>query len=402
MIDQMIPLGEIRVIDFSHVFQGPMCTQLLADFGADVIKVEPPGSGDWSRNWGPYVGNVSLPFVGLNRNKRSLAIDLKNKAAREIIVRLIKTADVLVHNFRPKTMERLGLGYDDLKGLNPRLIYAYSSGWGDKGPYVERGRGGHDLMARATAGMFAPIGPEGLPVPAGISADYPAGLLLGLAILLALIARDRTGRGQFVSTDLLSATFHSNTWGGPAELNKSKIDSEGDVGATEKAIRSSFKTKDGYLELSPVFSRNALREISVAMGLGDLSQAPHFDTPQKQIANSEKLNGVLAKRFLEKTTEEWISTLEPKGVLCAEIKTYERAGEDPQVIANDLVVEMIHPAAGSLRLLGTPIRLYDTPRTLRFPPPKLGEHNMEILNEIGYTKEEIASFERDGAFGERK
>lgn len=393
------PLKGIRIIDFSHVFQGPMCTQLLADFGADVIKVERPDSGDWSRNWGPYIGDVSLPFVGLNRNKRSLAIDLRNETAKKIMLKLVKTADVLVHNFRPKTMERLGLGYDDLKVHNSRLVYAYSSGWGDKGPYVDRGRGGHDLMARATAGMFAPLGPDGLPVAAGINADYPAGLLLAVAILLALIARERTGRGQFVSTDLLSAAFHSNTWGATAELNRSKIDQEGDVGATEKAIRSSFKTQDGYIELSPVFSRNALRDISLAMGLGDLSQDPRFDTAQKQIANSEELNNILACRFQEKTTEQWISTLEAKGVLCAEIKTYEQAAEDPQVLANNMVLEVEHPEVGTLRILGTPIRLQDTFVPFRYAPPKLGEHNTEILMEIGYSEEEIALFKREGVFG---
>ena len=399
MINNKLPLEGIRILDFSHVFQGPMCTELLADFGANVIKVEQPGSGDWSRSWGPFVGEISLPFVGLNRNKRSLTIDLKKEKGRQIILRLIKTADVLVHNFRPKTMERLGLGYEDLKGINPKLIYAYSSGWGDRGPYVERGRGGHDLMARATGGMFAPIGPEGLPVAAGISADYPAGLLLCIAILLALLAREKTGLGQLVSTDLLSATFHSNTWGGPGELNRSKVDSEGDVGGTEKAIRSSFKTKDGYIEISPVFSSNALRDISVAMGLEDLSKDPLFNTSQKQIANREELNNILAARFIEKTTQEWISELEPKGVLCAEIKTYEQAGDDPQIIANEMVVEVEHPGIGRLRLLGIPIRLYGSPPTFRYSPPKLGEHNREILMGIGYSEEEIALFKEEGVFG---
>jgi len=143
-------------------------------------------------------------------------------------------------------MEKLGLGYEDMAALNPRLIYARSSGWGDRGPYVERGRGGHDLMARASAGLFAPLGPDGLPVPAGISADYPAGLLLTIGILVALQARERTGRGQLVSTDLLSAAFHSNTWDGATVLNRDRIESSGGVGASEEAIRSSFKTRDGY------------------------------------------------------------------------------------------------------------------------------------------------------------
>ena len=146
-------LDGIRIIDFSHVFQGPVGMQLLGDFGADVIKVERPGSGDWSRSWGPYVAGVSLPFVSLNRNKRSVALNLKNETAVRILLELIQTADVWVHNFRPGVMERLGLGYEDLQELNPRLVYARSSGWGDVGPYVERGRGGHDKMARASAGQ---------------------------------------------------------------------------------------------------------------------------------------------------------------------------------------------------------------------------------------------------------
>ena len=269
-------LEGVRIIDFSHVFQGPMGMQLLGDFGADVIKVERPDRGDWSRSWGPYVKGQSLPFLSLNRNKRSVALDLKTADGKRVLLDLIKSADVVVHNFRPGVMERLGLGYDALKALNPGLIYAYSSGWGDEGPYVERGRGGHDLMARAGAGLFVPLGPGGLPVPAGISADYPAGLLLVIAILLALHARTETGLGQRVSTDLLSAAYHTNTWHAATELNRDKIDSDDGVAASEAAIRSSFRTRDGYLEVSPVFSDDALRDISVALELGDLSQDPRF------------------------------------------------------------------------------------------------------------------------------
>ena len=160
-------LAGIRIIDFSHVFQGPMGTQLLGDFGADVIKVERPGAGDWSRSWGPYVQGVSLPYLGLNRNKRSFTPNLKHPAALQVMHRLIATADVLVHNFRPGVMEKLGLGYEDLRRAHPRLIYASSSGWGDEGPYVEQGRGGHDMMARAAAGHFAPSAPAACLCPRG-------------------------------------------------------------------------------------------------------------------------------------------------------------------------------------------------------------------------------------------
>ena len=258
-------LESIRVLDFSHVFQGPVGTQLLADFGADVIKLERPGQGDWSRDWGPYVREVSMPFAGLNRNKRSITLDLRQEAAKKIALQLAQRADVLVHNFRPGVMERLGLGYAGLSQQNPRLVYAYSSGWGDQGPYVDRGRPGHDVLARAEAGWFVAIDDDKLPLPGGISVDYPAGLMLMIGILTALVAREQTGQGQLVTTDLFSVALHAHSWDGVELLNRERLDRKSGIGVTEQAIDKAFRTRDGLLEIS----RNAFCEKT-----GDSSSKP--------------------------------------------------------------------------------------------------------------------------------
>ncbi len=393
-------LQGVRILDFTHVYQGPVCTQLLADFGADVIKVERPGMGDWSRQWGPFVGDVSLPYAGLNRNKRSLALNLKDERGLAIMHKLVTRSDVLVHNFRPGAMEKLGLGYDDARKLNPRLVYATSSGWGDEGPYVERGRGGHDMMARATSGLFDGVDKFGQPAPAGISADYVAGLLLGQAILIALLARERTGEGQCVTTDLLSAGFHANTWNGTQQLNPDRIDREGHIGAAEKALRRVYRTADDYIELSPTFSPTGFQDLALALGLDDLPEDPRFSTNDALLAHREELNQIVAARFAEQTTSAWMAQLEPQGILCAEVKTFEQAAEDEQVHANNMVIDLQHPRAGTLKVQGTPIRMSETPSHIDRAPPDLGADGRQILAELEYDPGEIDVFASDGVFDE--
>lgn len=382
-------LSGVRVVDFTHVYQGPVGTQLLADYGADVIKVERPEGGDWSRRWGPFVSGVSLPFAGLNRNKRSVALDLKNPAARQAVLELIKTADVVVHNFRAGVMEKLGFGYEALRGVNPRLVYASSNGWGDEGPSADRGRGGHDLMARAEAGWFVQPDPSRPPIPAGISADYAAGLMLMQGILMALLARTRTGQGQRVTTDLLSVAFHAHSWEGPAAMNEARIDDASGVNAHEALIDKSFATQDGYLEVSPVFSENALRDISLALGLEDLSLRPEFSQRPLPAEDRLALNARLAARFTQKTTAEWLEVLERQGVLCARINTVREAAEEPQVRANRMVLELERTGGPKLRLFGTPLRLHGTPPIAPSFAPGLGEHTREVLLEIGLSTEQV-------------
>ena len=392
-------LEGIRILDFSHVYQGPVGTQILADYGADVIKVERPGSGDWSRAWGPFVKDVSLPFANLNRNKRSVTVDMKQDDGKEIIRKLVKSSDVLVHNFRQGVMEKLGFGYDDLKEINPSLIYAASSGWGDTGPYAERKRAGHDMMARAEGGWFTFYDEENPPIPGGISVDYPAGLNLMIGILTALVHRLRTGEGQCLSTDLLSVAFHAHAWDAASRLNAEKIDRPAAVGGTEAAINKAFQTADGFIEISPVFSSNALRDISTAVGLGDLSQRSEFSSEDLQVENKGLLNTLLAQEFLKKTTETWMVELESQGVLCARINSFEDAARDPQIACNNMVVTMEDPEVGELELLGTPVRLKGTPPQLKDFPPRLGQHNRDVALEIGYSQDEIDRLAEKGIFG---
>ncbi len=392
-------LTGIRVVDFSHVYQGPVGTQLLADYGADVIKVERPDAGDWSRRWGPFVHGVSLPYAGLNRNKRSFAVNVKSPRGQEAIRALLATADVVVHNFRSGVMEKLGLGYAALAARHPRLIYASSGGWGDHGPSADRARGGHDLMARAEAGWFTQPDPAKPPFPAGISADYPAGLMLMQGILMALLARHRTGQGQCVTTDLLSVAFHAHSWEGPAAMNAGRVTEVSGVSANESIVDKSFATQDGYLEISPVFSDNAVRDISVAIGLGDLSLQPRFATHARQKENGRELNALLAVRFREKTTAAWMADLEPKGVFCAKVNTLEEAIDDAQLNANGMVIELEHGRAGKIRLPGTPVRLHGTPPVPRACAPELGEHTIEILRELGYDDAALAELKQEGAIG---
>lgn len=279
--------------------------------------------GDWTRGYGPFAEELSLVFAGFNRNKRSIVLDVTKPEGKQILLRLLKDTDVLVHNFRPGVAEKLGLDYASLKDENPRLIHARSSGWGDEGPYV--------------------------------------------------LERERSGVGQEVSTDLLSAAVHAGVWHSGETLNSDIAESrEHDLASTDSSIPRAWRTGNGFMEISAVFSPDALRDISVAMGLHDLAQDARSDTARNRAANKGELVKILQERFLEKTTEEWLDTLEKQGILCAEIKAFGEALSDPQTLANNMVVEIDRPGIGPLRLLGTPVRLSRTPASVRSAPPLFG------------------------------
>lgn len=386
-------LDGISVLDFTHVWQGPLSTQILGDFGANVIKVERPGRGDWTRGYGPYRNNESLVFAGLNRNKRSIVVDMSSAEGKEVVRKILEHVDVVVNNFRPGVEEKMGLDYDSVKKVNPSIIHAHSSGWGDEGPYVERRRGGHAKMAQATGGLFFFPENGSEPIPSGISIDYPTGLLLTIGIVMALYNRQKTGMGEKVTTDLLSAAVYNHVWKAGRILNSGNmVDGDENLGATEMAIKNCWRTSDSFIEISPVFSDDFLRDLCYAMEIEDLSADERFSKPEYRLTNRDELNLILGDEFLKHTTSEWIAKLEPHKVLCAEIKTPEEALNDPQVIANGMVIEMVMNEKNRIKLLGNPVRLRNSPAEYKKFPPTHGENTIEVLLEVGFSQKEIELF----------
>ncbi|HEU5299711.1 MAG TPA: CaiB/BaiF CoA-transferase family protein [bacterium] len=379
------PLEGVVVLDFTQVELGPCATQTLGDFGADVIKIERPGSGDLAREHMRAPSGESAVFWSLNRNKRSVAIDIRSRLGREAILRLAQRADVLVHNFRPGVMERLGFAPDDLRTINPRLIYAIGSGYGPDGPYREKG--GQDVLAQAISGVAARRpDPSAPPEPSSTAiADFTAGMLLVQGILLALIARERTGRGQVVHASLLDGMLAMQLQEASVWLNL-----RGNLNWGAFPLSGTFATRDGHVVMVGAFKANPLREICKGLGIEDLSADPRYATHDDQVAHREELQARFRREFARFTTAEAVAALEAVDILVSRINTLGEALEDPQVAVNRMVVEMRHPAYGAIRTVGIPVKLEGTPGSVRLAPPRLGEHTAEVLGEVGFSAEEIA------------
>jgi crotonobetainyl-CoA:carnitine CoA-transferase CaiB-like acyl-CoA transferase len=371
-----LPLSGMRVIDLTQVMLGPCCTQLLGDFGADVIKVERAGFGDLARHTLPDRDGLENPlFLSINRNKRSVELDLKDPSDREFLLDLVRGADVVVSNFRPGVMERLGLGYDDLLQVNPALIYSSATGFGVHGPHV--GKGGQDGIAQAMSGVMARAAGDGPPViyPTAM-ADYAAGMHLAQGILLAFVHRLRTGVGQRVDVSLHDTMLHAQmqevgmlTMRG-TELNWS-----------DRPLSGAFATSDSAVVLVPAFKGNALRLVCRALQIPDLSLDATLDTEQKQFASRARLQAVLREVFATNTTTHWIERLEGEDLLCAPVRSLTEALADPQVEANQMMVEFDHPVAGTCHTVAAPIHLSRTPASVLRPPPTLGQHTVELRSD---------------------
>lgn len=393
-------LEHLTVIDLTQVMAGPSCCQLLGDLGANVVKVEPVGVGDHTRQTMGHrmPHGESSAFVAVNRNKKGLALDLKQEAGREAFYRLVRSADVLVENFRPGVTARLGVDYPALRAVNGRLIYASISGFGQTGPYAERP--GYDLIAQGMSGIMSVTGdPAGEPVKCGVPvADLSAGLYCAVGILTACIAREQTGRGQYIDTSLYEAAMALSVWE-TAELwstgrTPQPLGSAHRMAAPYQALR----TRDGHLTVGANNPR-LWERLCRALGRGDLLRDPRFTGNPDRMANRKELAGELESVLKERDTDEWVTLLLEAGVPAGPLHDYRQACADPHTLAREMVVTMRHPIEGEIRGLGIPVKLSDTPGRVRRPAPGLGEHTDEVLAGLGYSPGEVASLRESGAVG---
>jgi crotonobetainyl-CoA:carnitine CoA-transferase CaiB-like acyl-CoA transferase len=351
----------------------------LGDLGAEVVKLEQPGSGDDTRGWGPpFAGGESAYFLCVNRNKKSLTLDLKSPQGAELLRRLAQVADVLIENFRPGTMERLGCGEKELRSLNPRLVYASLSGFGADGPMS--GVPGYDLIVQAWGGLMSITGMrDGEPTKVGVAiVDLVAGLMLGKSIAAALYAREKLGAGQKIDTSLLEAEVACLINVGSNYLIEGKVPERWGNAHPNIVPYQSFPTADGYLVVG-VASEGIWRRFCRAVGRSELAQDRRFTRNSDRVENREALIAILTEIFPGRRTEEWITALNAAGVPCGPVQTVDQVFNSPQVAQRKMLVEVEHPTAGTVRMAGIPVKFSTTPASIRLPPPLLGQHTEEVL-----------------------
>jgi crotonobetainyl-CoA:carnitine CoA-transferase CaiB-like acyl-CoA transferase len=372
-----LPLAGVRVVDLTQVMMGPVCTQMLADYGADVIKVERKGAGDLSRStFEPVAGADNPIFCSLNRNKRSVALDLRDAQQLADLKALIADADVVVSNFRAGVMDRMGVGYEDCRRLNPRIVYAVGTGFGETGPYAHKG--GQDVLAQAMSGVMARRADESLPIsvyPTAL-ADYSAGMHMVQGILLALLHRERTGEGQKVNVSLYNSMLAMQMQEAAMIM---MADSE--VNWAAMPLSGVFDTQDGALVLVGAFKANPLRDICNALQIEDLSVDPRFCNLNQQFVHKTELQRIFRERFASNTRDFWLSRLEEQDLLCAPVRDLREALVDPQTLHNQLILEG-EGEGQPVRFIGSPIELSLAPVGLRRGPPRLGQHTEEVLQQL--------------------
>jgi len=384
------PLHGIKVLDLTRVLAGPYCTMFLGDLGAEVVKVEQPGVGDDTRGWGPpFAGGESAYFLCVNRNKKSITLDFKSAEGMELLRRLAAGADVLIENFRPGTLERLGVGEKQLRAINPKLVYASLSGFGADGPM--RDVPGYDLIVQAWGGLMSITGTaDGEPTKVGVAIiDIVAGLMLGKSIAAALFAREKMGVGQKIDTSLLEAEVACLINVGSNYLLDGKIPSRWGNAHPTIVPYQSFQTADGFLVIG-VASENIWQRFCPAIGRVELVDDPRFKKNANRVENRTALISILTAVFLSRDTKAWLSALNQAEVPCAPVQTIDQVFDAPQVQYRQMLVQVDHPTAGELRMAGIPVKFSQTPASIRLPPPLLGQHTEEILSSwLGMKSDDI-------------
>jgi formyl-CoA transferase/CoA:oxalate CoA-transferase len=390
------PFAGITVLDLTRVLSGPYCTMVLADLGARVIKVEHPGAGDDTRQWGPpFVGAESAYFLSVNRNKESLSLDFKHPGGREVLARLIGRADVLVENFKPGTLDRAGFGWEEVHAKHPRLVYASISGYGQSGPRA--GEPGYDAVIQAEGGLMSVTGDaDGPAFRLGVAiSDIVAGLFAAQGVMAALFARERTGQGQRVDIGMLDATAALLTYQAgnffatgltPARLGNRH---------PTIAPYETFPTADGEIVIA-VGNDGIWRRLCPAIERPDLAEDPRFRTNRDRLAHYDALKAELDRALRARSRADWIARLKAASVPCGAVRDVREVLADPQLEARDMVQTVQHPTAGPTRVINTPIKLSQTPGAVRRPPPTLGQHTDAVLRELEYDQEMIASLRASG------
>jgi crotonobetainyl-CoA:carnitine CoA-transferase CaiB-like acyl-CoA transferase len=391
------PLEGLTIVDLSRVLSGPYCTMVLGDLGARIIKIEHPNRGDDTRQWGPpFVGPETAYFLSINRNKESVTVDFKHPRGREVLSRLIARADVLVENFKPGTLDRLGLGWEALHAQHPRLIYASISGYGQTGP--RRNEPGYDAVIQAEGGLMSVTGDRSGPAyRLGVAiSDIVAGLFAAQGILAALFVRERRGDGQRVDIGMLDATAALLTY------QSANFFATGDtpvrLGNRHPTIApyETFETSDGEMVIA-VGNDAIWQRMCPALGLPNLAVDPRFSTNRDRLANYAELRSELDAAFRQRTREEWTARLRAVSVPCGSVRDIGEVVTDPQLAEREMIVTLMHPTAGATRVMGVPVKLSTTPGAVRMPPPTLGQHTEAVLGELEYDRQMIESLKADGA-----
>jgi CoA:oxalate CoA-transferase len=383
------PLKGVVVLDLSRVLAGPYASMMMADYGATMVKIEPPRVGDDSRAYGPFVGKESAYFMSLNRNKRSMTLNLKEQAAKDLFREMVKKADVVLENYRPGTMEKFGLGYEELKQINPKIIYATCSGFGQTGPYVHKPA--YDIIVQAMGGIMSVTGPEGgEPTRVGASVgDIIAGLFTTIGVLMALYHRERTGEGQLVDVGMLDCQVAVLENAISRYLVSGEVPQP--IGNRHPSITpfAAYTAKDGHIIVGAGNDR-LWEKLCNLIERTDLLADERFSTNLKRTQNVNELKVILDAVFKVKTIDQWMKALEAAGVPCAPINTVDKIINDPQIKAREMIVELEHPVAGHMKVPGVPIKFSATPGSVDTPAPLLGQHTEELLHELlGLSKEQV-------------